>query len=166
MLLKYSLIFIILSSWKGFIKSILSLLTWIGSIIITIYSYETLALFITEQISKVAIIKNYNFLNNFIGVIISIIVIFLITLFILKKIRKYIVSDIDNTFIGEFFDKLIGFFYGVVFSYLIFSTFLYGMEKLEILNILYLWVIDNSYILEYISFINKELMNFIIPTEL
>ena len=42
------LILIIISSWKGFVKSILSLLTWIGSVIITIYSYDALGIFISS----------------------------------------------------------------------------------------------------------------------
>ena len=50
-----SLILIIFSFWKGFIKSILSLLTWIGSIIITIYSYESLQIFIENQLIKIKI---------------------------------------------------------------------------------------------------------------
>jgi len=48
-ILSISFIIIIFSFLRGFINSLLSLLTWIGSIIITIYSYKTLSLFITNQ---------------------------------------------------------------------------------------------------------------------
>ena len=43
-LLTIILIIVIFSFWKGFIQSILGLLTWIGSILITIYIYESLSL--------------------------------------------------------------------------------------------------------------------------
>ena len=155
-----SLILIIFSFWKGFIKSILSLLTWIGSIIITIYSYESLQIFIENQLIKINILKNYESINSLIGLIISIPIIFLVSLFILKKIRKYIISDNDRDFIGLFFDKLFGFLYGIIFSYFIFSTLLYGLEKFELLNFLMIWIIEKSYILENINFINKELINY------
>ena len=82
-----SIIFIIFSFWKGFIQSILNLLTWIGSIIITIYSYESLQIFIANQLFKLDILKNYESINNLIGLIISIPAIFLLSLFIFKKIR-------------------------------------------------------------------------------
>ena len=44
------IITILFSFWKGFIQSILGLLTWVGSIFITIYTYDTFADFLTKQI--------------------------------------------------------------------------------------------------------------------
>jgi len=155
-----SLVFVIFSSWRGFIKSILNLLTWIGSIIITIYSYESLQNFIENQLSKSEILKNYESINNLIGLIISIPVIFLISLFIFKKIRTYIINDMDKNFIGLLFDKIFGFLYGIIFSYFVFATLLYGIEKFEILNSLIIWLTKSSYILENINYINKEFLNY------
>ena len=40
----------IFSFWKGLIQSILSLLTWVGSILITIYTYQSFADFLTKQL--------------------------------------------------------------------------------------------------------------------
>ena len=160
-----SAVFIILSSWRGFIKSILNLLTWIGSIIITIYSYESLQNFISNQLSKFDILKNYESINNLIGLIISIPVIFLISLFIFKKIRTYIINDMDKNFIGLFFDKIFGFLYGIIFSFFVFATLLYGIEKFDILSSLMIWLTDNSYILENINYINNEFLKYFYNNE-
>ena len=154
------LIFVIFSFWRGFIKSILNLLTWIGSIIITIYSYESLQIFITNQLLKLDILKNYESINNLISLIISIPVIFLLSLFIFRKIRTYIINDMEKNFIALFFDKLFGFLYGIIFSYLIFATLLYGMEKFDIFINLMNWLLEKSYILENINFVNKEFINY------
>ena len=158
-------VFIIFSSWRGFIKSILNLLTWIGSIIITIYSYESLQNFISNQLSKFDILKNYESINNLIGLIISIPVIFLISLFIFKKIRTYIINDMEKNFIGLFFDKIFGFLYGIIFSYFVFATLLYGIEKFDILSSLMIWLTDNSYILENINYINNEFLKYFYNNE-
>ena len=47
-----SLIIIIFSFMRGFINSILSLLTWVGSVIITIYSYNSFSDFFYKTIIK------------------------------------------------------------------------------------------------------------------
>ena len=52
-------IVIIISFWRGIIASILGLLTWIGSIIITIYFYKDLSIFINSQLLKIDILENY-----------------------------------------------------------------------------------------------------------
>ena len=54
-------IVIFFSFWKGFISSILGLLTWIGSILITIYSYDTFANFITKQTLKIEFFQNLEY---------------------------------------------------------------------------------------------------------
>ena len=109
-----SLIIIIFSFWKGFIQSLLSLLTWIGSIIITIYSYIFLATFVSKQLLKIDLFKNYELIANVIGTIIAIPLIFLISLFILKKIRKFLSNDLDQQILGIILDKSLGLIYGLL----------------------------------------------------
>ena len=70
----------------------------------------------------------------------------------LNWIKSNSYNDLENNFIGLFFDKMFGFLYGIIFSYFIFSTLLYGMEKFEISNSLMFWLIENSFILENINF--------------
>ena len=47
------LLIILFSLWKGFIQSILGLFAWLGSILITIYSYDSFANFLSKQILKI-----------------------------------------------------------------------------------------------------------------
>ena len=158
-----SFIFIIFSFWKGFIQSLLGLLTWIGSIIITIYSYNILSIFISKQLLKINIFKNYELITNVIGIVISIPLIFLISLFILKKIRKFISNDLDQQILGIMLDKFLGLIYGLFFSYIIFATLLYFIEKIYFFNSFYKWIIENSYILQKINNINFIILNYINP---
>ena len=83
-----SLILILFSFWKGFIHSLLGLLTWIGSIIITIYSYNSLSGFFSNQLLKIEFLNSYESITSILSIIISIPLIFLLSLFILRKIRK------------------------------------------------------------------------------
>ena len=53
LVLGISIIFILFAIWKGFINSILSLLSWIGSIFITVISYEIFSFYITTQITNI-----------------------------------------------------------------------------------------------------------------
>ena len=46
-------LFVFFSVWKGFIQSVLGLMTWIGSIIITLIFYQKLSLFISEKINEI-----------------------------------------------------------------------------------------------------------------
>ena len=158
-----SFIFIIFSFWKGFIQSLLGLLTWIGSIIITIYSYNILSIFISKQLLKINIFKNYELITNVIGIVISIPLIFLISLFILKKIRKFISNDLDQQILGIMLDKFLGLIYGLFFSYIIFATLLYFIEKIYFFNFFYKWIIENCYILQKINNINFIILNYINP---
>ena len=160
-----SLIFIIFSFWKGFIQSLLSLLTWIGSIIITIYSYIFLATFVSKQLLKIDLFKNYELIANVIGTIIAIPLIFLISLFILKKIRKVLSNDLDQQILGIILDKSLGLIYGLLFSYIIFSTLLYGIEKIDLFESFYNWLINpkHSYILYKINDINITIINYFNP---
>ena len=155
------LIVVIFCFWKGVINSILGLLTWIGSIIITIYFYHNLSNFINKQLLNIEILKNYEQITNLISIILSIPIIFLISLFILKKLRKIISSDLDSQILGKIIDKVFGFLFGFLFNYIIFSTIIYGINNFEFLDNLNNFLSENSYILQQIDAINKNLLNYI-----
>ena len=158
-----SLIIIIFSFWKGFIQSLLGLLTWFGSIIITIYSYNILSAFLSKQLLKIDLFKNYELITNLIGIIIAIPLIFLISLFILKKIRKFLSNDLDQQILGIILDKFLGIVYGLIFSYIIYATLLYSIEKIYFFETFYKWIIENSYILEKINNNNIFIINYFNP---
>ena len=163
-LLTIILIIIIFSFWKGFIQSILGLLTWIGSILITIYIYESLANFITKELLNFDIFKNYEYLTNIASIIVSIPIIFLISLFILKKIRKFLSSDLDKQILGIILDKIFGFLYGIIFSYIIITAILillnrFNFEKTND------WLNNNSNIFLYINNFNQNNIYLIQPVE-
>ena len=149
---------IIICFWRGIIASILGLLTWIGSIIITIYFYIDLSDFINLQLLKINIFSNYEQITNLISTIISIPLIFLISLFILKKIRKIISSDIDKQIFGILIDKLFGFLFGFIFNYIIFSTIIYATKNFDLLNFINLWITENSYLLSTLENFNDDLL--------
>ena len=155
------LIVVIFCFWKGIINSILGLLTWIGSIIITIYFYNNLSSFINKQLLNIEILKNYEQITNLISIILSIPIIFLISLFILKKLRKIISSDLDSQILGKIIDKVFGFLFGFLFNYIIFSTIIYVINNFEFLDNLNNFLSENSYILQQIDAINKNLLNYI-----
>ena len=161
-LLIIAILFIIFSSWKGLIQSILGLMTWVGSIIITLYSYNSFSNFLDTQLLKIKFFKNYEVMSNILSMIISIPVIFLISLFILKKIRKFLSSDLDKQIFGIIIDKLFGILYGLIFSYFIYSTILFACYKFKFED-LNQWFIDNSQILSLIININEQYIYEIIP---
>ena len=156
---------IIFCFWRGIIASILGLLTWLGSIIITIYFYSDLSDLINSQLLNINILNNYEQITSILATLISIPLIFLITLFILKKIRKIISSDIDKQILGLLFDKIFGFLFGFVFSYIIFSTIIYFTNSFELLNFLNEWLLENSYLLSELESFNDSLLNSIIGFE-
>jgi len=149
------LIIILFSLWKGFIQSILGLFTWLGSILITIYSYNSFANFLSKQILQIEIFQNYEYLTSIISIIISIPIIFLISLFILKKIRKIISSDLDKQILGKVFDKIFGAVYGIFFSYLVLTAILIMLERYKFENLNY-WLNNNSNIILVINEFNKN----------
>ena len=157
-ILSISILFILFSSWKGFINSILGLLTWVGSIIITIYSYTAFASFIYNQLIKITIFSNYEQITDIISFVISIPLIFLLSLFFLKRIRNILSSDLDKQFLGVIFDKFFGLIYGFIFSYLVFSTILFGIENLSYFNSFNNWMTSNSYLLKTINEFNEDFM--------
>ena len=158
-------IVLIICFWRGFIASILGLLTWVGSIIITIYFYYDLSNLINYQLLNIKILKNYEQITIMLSTIISVPLIFLISLFILKKIRKVISSDIDKQIFGILIDKLFGFIFGFIFNYIIFSTIIYCTNNFEFLNSINNWIIDNSYLLKTLEDLNINILNYIIGGE-
>ena len=54
-----AILFIIFSAWKGLIQSILGLMTWVGSIIITLYSYNSFSNFLDTQLLKIKFFQNF-----------------------------------------------------------------------------------------------------------
>ena len=161
-LLIIAILFIIFSAWKGLIQSILGLLTWIGSILITLYSYNAFSNFIDTQLLKIKLFQNFEMMSNIISIIISIPVIFLISLFILKKVRKFLSSDLDNQIFGIIIDKLFGIIYGLIFTYFIYSTILFTFNKFNFED-LNKWFINNSQILSIINNINEQYIYELLP---
>ena len=161
-LLVIAILFIIISAWKGIIQSILGLLTWVGSIIITLYSYNAFSNFIDTQLLKIKLFQNYEMISNIISTIISIPVIFLISLFILKKVRKFLSSDLDRQIFGIIIDKVFGVIYGLIFTYFIYSTILFTLNKFNFED-LNQWFIDNSQILSIINNTNEQYIYELLP---
>ena len=153
------ILFIFISIWKGLIQSILGLLTWVGSIILTLNFYKSLSNYISHLLNKIDFFQNWDQMTQLIGIILSIPIIFLISLIILKKIRKIISADIDKATLGVILDKIFGAIYGCFFSYLIFSTLLYfsGSMNQNYLFIydIYNFFIDKSLILNQIDEFNN-----------
>ena len=160
-ILTIGLIIVIFCFWKGVISSILGLLTWIGSIFITIYFYNNLGSFINKQLLNIEILKNYEQITNLISILLSIPIIFLISLFILRKLRKIISSDLDSQIFGKIIDKVFGFLFGFLFNYIFFSTIIYGLNNFEFLSTLNNFLLENSYIMKEIESFNNNLLNYI-----
>ena len=157
------IIIVIFSFWRGFIQSVLGLLTWIGSILITIYSYEKISDFFTKQLLNINFLSKYEYLTNILSITISIPLIFIVVLFILKRIRKILSSDLDKQILGVIFDKFFGMLYGIIFSYLILTAVIILLEKFKFNNF-NVWLNQNSIIIlqtdnfnkKYIYLINNE----------
>ena len=153
-------IIIIFSFWKGFINSILGFLTWVGSIFITIYAYQYLSEFLNTILLNINFLQNFEQFVTIISIIISIPIIFLVSLFILKRIRKFLNSDLDKQIFGIIIDKFFGVIYGLIFSYVVFSSLLYltNNNNIELFNSVYLFLVENSNILNKISEYNNNIM--------
>ena len=163
-LLIITVLFTIFSTWKGLIQSILGLMTWVGSIIITLYSYNAFSNYLNNQLLKIEIFQNYEILSNFLSIIIAIPVIFLISLFILKRIKLILSSDLDKQILGVLIDKAFGMIFGVVFSYFIFSTMIFILNKFSLQDLNH-WLINNSEILSTINTFNEEYIYKFIPSQ-
>ena len=159
-----TLVIVIFYFWKGFINSILSLLTWIGSLFITIFSYEYLSSYLNNILLNIDFLSNFDQFNYILSILISIPLIFLLSLFILKRIRKIISNDLDKKLLGNVLDKFFGIIYGFLFSYIIFSSVIYFTinNDIIILNNLNFFLLDNSNILKEISLYNDDVLNYFI----
>ena len=82
-------ILVIFCFWRGIISSILGLLTWIGSILITIYFYTDLSEFINKQLLNIDLFNNYEQITNIISILFSIPFIFFSLL--IKSLRIFFV---------------------------------------------------------------------------
>tara|TARA_B110000196_G_scaffold94895_1_gene82092 strand:+ start:795 stop:1331 length:537 start_codon:yes stop_codon:yes gene_type:complete len=146
---------IIFSGFKGFINSILGLLTWVGAILLTIYTYETFSNFLSKQILNINFFQNYEYLSSIISVILSIPIIFLASIFILKRIRIFLTSDMDKNIVGLIFDKIFGLIYGFIFFYIVLTTSIILLEKFN-LSSFSNWLHNNSLIIQNIDHINNK----------
>ena len=151
-LLVIILLFVFFSVWKGFIQSILGLMTWIGSIFITLFFYDKLSNYISRKLNAFEFFENTG-LSVIIGIILSIPIIFILSLIILRKIRQLITSDLDKATLGIIIDKLFGIIYGLFFSYFIFSITLFFVDKIS--PNLSLYLIEKSQILLEINLFNE-----------
>ncbi len=158
------LLSIFFSFWKGFINSILGLLTWIGSLFITIFSYEYLSYYLNNVLLNINFLSNFKQFNYILSILISIPLIFLISLFILKRLRKILSNDLDKQILGYVFDKFFGIIYGILFSYIIFSSIIYFTVNSNI-TLIYnfnIFLLNNSNILTEINIFNENILrNFI-----
>ena len=115
---------VIFSAMKGFIQSLLGMLTWIGAIFISIYLHKNFSELISNQISKFEILSKNLPVENISKYLIAIPIIFFISLFVLKKFRKFITSDLDKGLLGMLLDRLFGIIFGIFLSYIILTTIL------------------------------------------
>lgn len=156
-----SLIIIIFSFWKGFINSVLGLLTWVGSVFITIYTYEYLSGYLNSLLISTNLLSGFDQFVSVLSLVISIPLIFILSLFILKRIRKILNSDLDKQVFGIILDKFFGLVYGVIFSYVIFSTLLYftNDNRITLITNTNIFLVENSNILKQISQYNDNLIS-------
>ena len=155
-------LFVFISIWKGFIQSILGLMAWIGSIVITLIFYQKLSNYISEKLNQFEFLESYG-LSEIIAIFISIPVIFILSLIILRKLRKIISSDIDKATLGVILDKFFGILYGFFFSYLIFSITLFFIDNINhnfaqfLTNnsqiLLQIYLFNESYIMNNLPFL-------------
>ena len=73
----------------------------------------------------------------------------------MKKIRKFLSSDIDKQLLGIVFDKIFGFIYGLLFSYVIITAFIILINSFEMYN-LKNWINNNSNIILNINNFNQN----------
>ena len=158
-------ILVIFCFWRGIVNSILGLLTWIGSILITIYFYTSLSDLINKQLLKIEVLSNYEQITDLVSILLSIPIIFLFPLFILKKLRNIISSDLDSQILGKIIDKILGFLFGFIFNYIIFTTFIYVINNFEFLNNLENFLLENSFLLQELNTFNNNLLTNIFNNE-
>ena len=148
------LISIIFSFIKGFVQSLLGLLTWIGATIITLIFYENLSNFIANYINRIEFFEQSG-LSIIISTGLSIPFIFLLSLILLRKIKSLISTNFQKSSLGTFFDKIFGIIYGFTFGLIIISITTITIEKIYN-NFKSTRLINNSKIYPYLDTFNKE----------
>jgi uncharacterized membrane protein required for colicin V production len=118
----------------------------------------------SKQLLNIEIFENYEKITNIGSIIIAIPLIFLISLFILKRIKLLISTDLDKKILGIIFDKFFGFIYGLVFSYAIIIAILLILERFEFNN-LKLWLNNNSNVISSTNQLNLKIIEIINPQE-
>lgn len=157
---------IIFSFFKGFIQSLLGLLTWVGAVIITLIFYENFANFISSYLNKINFLEESG-LSIIISTILSIPFIFLVSLIILKKARNMISADFQKSSLGSIIDRLFGIVYGFIFGLLVISISLITINNISkgfsssafVKNsILYPYIdeLNSNYIMKYIPVLIDE----------
>jgi len=156
----FSLIIILFSFWKGFINSILGLLTWVGSVFITIYTYELISDYFYNLLISIEFLSSFAEFVSILSLLISIPLIFLISLFIFKRIRRILSSDLDKQILGIILDKFFGVIYGIIFTYVIYSSIIYLTQdnSFNIINNINIFLIENSNILKHIAEYNENII--------
>jgi len=162
----YFIIIIIITSVffsfiKGFVQSLLGLLTWIGATIITLIFYENLSNFISNYINTIEFFEKSG-LSVIISTGLSIPFIFLLSLILLRKIKSLISTNFQKSSIGTFFDKIFGIIYGFVFGVVIISITTITIEKLY-KNFPNTELIKNSTLYAYLNTINKDYISRFTP---
>ncbi len=155
-----TVVIVLFSIWKGFINSILGILTWVGSVFITIYTYEIIANYLNNILLNIDFLSSFEQFVSIISIFISIPLIFLLSLFFLKRIRKFLSQDLDRQILGLIIDKFLGAVYGIVFTYIVFSTLLYftNNNNMSTLNNINQFLIQNSNILNQIDVFNNNVI--------
>ena len=156
----FSLIIILFSFWKGFINSILGLLTWVGSVFITIYTYELISDYFYNLLISIEFLSSFAEFVSILSLLISIPLIFLISLFIFKRIRRILSSDLDKQILGIILDKFFGVIYGIIFTYVIYSSIIYLTQdnSFNIIKNINIFLIENSNILKHIAEYNENII--------
>ena len=122
--------------------------------------YQKLSDYLSIYTNKIDLLESSG-LSEIITTILSIPIIFIISLIILKKFRKIISADLDKATLGIILDKFFGIIYGFIFSYFIFSILLLLIEQINSDFIQFLNY--NSFILSNINDINNSYIYKYIP---
>ena len=150
---------IVFSFIKGFIQSLLGLLTWIGAVIVTLIFYENIANYFASYLNNISFLEKSG-LSLIISTVLSIPFIFLVSLIILKKMRSMISNNFQKSSIGNILDKILGIFYGFIFGVLLISILTITINNFsnsfENSNF-----IKNSFIYPYIKDLNNYLLNYL-----
>ena len=136
------------------------MLTWVGSVFITIYSYELISDYFYNLLISIEFLSSFAEFVSILSLLISIPLIFLISLFIFKRIRRILSSDLDKQILGLILDKFFGVIYGIIFTYVIYSSIIYLTQdnSFNIINNINFFLIENSNILKHIAEYNENII--------